>query len=219
MVSKAFITYWPRWSLPDNISNHPNGVDLEFEKAPSNVDYPKLTKPKIVVYAGNIGHAQGLSKILPLLAKMSATEFTYKIIGNGSDYNNLVTQCRKLKIENISFIKPMSRKDLLNHYKEAHLLFLHLDDKSAFQKVLPSKIFEYAATGLPILAGVKGYPAQFLRDEVLYSYVFDSLDIEAAWSIMNTIRYDKIDRSGFVSKFNRKNISSSLVEEFLTNVG
>ena len=45
------------------------------------------------------------------------------------------------------------------------VLFLHLNDYSAFRKVIPSKIFEYAATGKPIVAGVSGYAAEFLRHE------------------------------------------------------
>ena len=46
------------------------------------------------------------------------------------------------------------------------ILFIHLNAYPAFEKVLPSKIFEYAATGKPILAGVSGYSADFIRNNL-----------------------------------------------------
>ena len=61
----------------------------------------------------------------------------------------------------MQIIDPVSRSDLFDEYKNADVLFLHLNDYAAFRKVLPSKIFEYAATGKPILAGVAGYMQNF----------------------------------------------------------
>ena len=46
------------------------------------------------------------------------------------------------------------------------MLFLHLGAVPAFEKVLPSKLFEYAALGKPVLAGVAGYAADFVRAEI-----------------------------------------------------
>ena len=45
----------------------------------------------------------------------------------------------------------------MSEYDKASILFLHLNDYEAFYKVLPSKIFEYATTGKPIIAGVNGF--------------------------------------------------------------
>ena len=49
----------------------------------------------------------------------------------------------------------MPQHELLNYYNQANILFLHLNSIKAFEKVLPSKIFEYAASNKPILAGVE----------------------------------------------------------------
>ena len=45
--------------------------------------------------------------------------------------------------------------------------------------MLPSKIFEYAATGKPILAGVSGYAAEFLNDQVEGVEIFSPCDVKA----------------------------------------
>ena len=55
---------------------------------------------------------------------------------------------------NIRLLPPIERQQLIKEYQNADVLFLHLNDYPAFEKVLPSKIFEYAALGKPILAGV-----------------------------------------------------------------
>ena len=64
---------------------------------------------------------------------------------------------------------------MINEYQKANILFLHLNDLNSFHKVLPSKIFEYAATGKPILAGVKGYAAKFLREQVKGVEIFEAV--------------------------------------------
>ena len=59
-------------------------------------------------------------------------------------------------LDNVELRPPMARTQLLEAYRSADVLFLHLGAVPAFEKVLPSKLFEYAALGKPILAGVAG---------------------------------------------------------------
>ncbi len=74
----------------------------------------------------------------------------------------------------------MPRAALLDVYRDAHVLFLHLGRLPAFEKVLPSKLFEYAALGKPVLAGVAGYAARFIRDEITNATVFAPGDVQGA---------------------------------------
>ena len=69
-------------------------------------------------------------------------------------------------------LQPVKRDELIEIYQSADVLFLHLNDFDAFKKVLPSKIFEYAATGKPIWAGVAGYAAEFITSKIENSAVF-----------------------------------------------
>lgn len=59
----------------------------------------------------------------------------------------------------------MKREDLLRVYRHADVLFLHLNNLKAFRRVLPSKIFEYAATNKPIWGGLSGYAGRFAKNE------------------------------------------------------
>ena len=96
------------------------------------------------------------------------------------------------------------------------ILFLHLNEFKAFQKVLPSKIFDYALTNKPILAGVSGYSSEFLKKNLPGVEIFRPCDITDM-----KIAFEKIlkgpnfyDRKNFRIKFNRQ----SIIQKFCKNV-
>ena len=68
---------------------------------------------------------------------------------------------------------PVGRQILLNIYKQADFLFLHLNSYKAFEKVLPSKLFEYGAYDVPIIAGVDGYARQFISENLENAILFE----------------------------------------------
>ena len=41
-------------------------------------------------------------------------------------------------VDNIEILAPIKREKLIKYYKEADILFVHLNDIPAFQRVLPS---------------------------------------------------------------------------------
>lgn len=64
-------------------------------------------------------------------------------------------------------VDPVSREEIIDEYMDSDILFIHLNDLPVFEKVVPSKIFELAAIEKPILAGVNGYPREFLSTKIL----------------------------------------------------
>ena len=79
--------------------------------------------------------------------------------------------------------------------------------------MLPSKIFEYAATGKPILAGVSGFSAKFLESEVENVAIFPPGDAVAAVDALKRLSMSNCDRSGFVEKYSRSNIARQMAIE------
>ena len=69
---------------------------------------------------------------------------------------------------------PVKREKLFKYYKDADILFLHLNDIP----VLLSKIFEYTALRRPIVAGLGGYSAKFIVYNVPYVTIFNSGDVD-----------------------------------------
>ncbi len=71
------------------------------------------------------------------------------------------------------------------------------------KKVLPSKLFEYAAFDKPIIAGVGGYASQFIRENLSNYILFAPTDIE---SMVEQMKFDRgnQEQGDFVNKFARK---------------
>ena len=90
---------------------------------------------------------------------------------------------------------------------------MHLKDVAAFEKVLPSKIFEYAATGKPILAGVKGYSKAFIEENIENASVFHPGDVSSALTALERLDFATTARSDFVKNYSRKKIMSEMAED------
>jgi hypothetical protein len=109
----------------------------------------------------------------------------------------------------------VERARLIEAYRGADVLFLHLNDYKAFEKVLPSKLFEYGAMGKPIWAGVAGYSASFIRQELDNAAVFHPGDIEGGINAFDRLTIIDAPRSAFVAKFARADISRRMAADIL----
>jgi glycosyltransferase involved in cell wall biosynthesis len=207
LVSKGFKEYF------SNINNHvpysfySNGIDDPF----LHYDFQKTvaTTKKIITYAGNIGEGQGLEKIIPQMAKALGDAYQINIYGDGGSKPALVKSLEG--IDNVSLYTPVNRDILLTLYKESDFLFLHLNDYEAFKKVLPSKLFEYAATGKFIIAGVSGYAKEFITDNIDGSIVFEPCDCEDFIRKFGDVNPNLSPiRDTFIQKFSRENIMNDL---------
>ena len=210
LISEGFKEYFSKFKNK-SFSFFSNGIDNEFLKNDNSLNQIKNGNTKLIIYAGNIGEGQGLDKIVPQAAKKLGNNFTFLIYGDGGAKNKLQKEIDNLKVENVILKDPVSRFELKSIYNTADYLFLHLNDYSAFKKVLPSKIFELATYPKTIIAGVSGYSASFIKKEVPNSYVFNPCDIR---SLVGFLENDKtssnFDRERFKTKFSRSTINKQL---------
>ena len=215
LISEGFKAYFSKFKNK-SFSFFSNGIDNEFLKNDNSLNQIKNGNTRLIVYAGNIGEGQGLDKIVPQAAKKLGNNFTFLIYGDGGAKNKLQKEIDNLKVENVILKDPVSRFELKSIYNTADYLFLHLNDYSAFKKVLPSKIFELATFPKTILAGVIGYSANFINKEVSDSYVFNPCDISALVSFLKTNKQSgHIDRNKFKTKFDRSLINNQFSSKIL----
>ena len=211
LVSSGFVEYFKKIDNRKDFRVFINGIDEEF----LDYDFSNAEEhvgPKEILYAGNIGEGQGLHRIIPTVAPILAPNWRFRIIGEGGMRSKLERVLQN--VDNVILEPPVRRKDLLACYKKADVLFLHLNDYPAFHKVLPSKIFEYGATGKPILAGVAGYPSEFVQQNIENAVVFAPCDKEGFVTALNTLSLNNFPRRSFVEKFRR----SRIVEEFAKDI-
>jgi len=219
LISGGFKEYFQKFKKA-TFSFYSNGIDDEF-LIENNIalNHNSGSGKKVIVYAGNLGEGQGLNKIVPQTAKLLGNKFEFLIIGDGGTKRLLQTEIEKIGINNVILKNPISRKELQKVYSTADYLFLHLNDYPAFRKVLPSKIFELATFKKPILAGVSGFSAQFIKDEINSSFVFNPCDYRAlANHLLNPEENLNIDRSDFIQKFKRSIINEKMATSILNYI-
>jgi glycosyltransferase involved in cell wall biosynthesis len=219
LISGGFKEYFQKYKN-STFSFYSNGIDDEF-LFENNVALNNNSESgkKVIVYAGNLGEGQGLHKVVPQAARLLGNKFEFLIIGDGGTKRLLQTEIEKKGINNVVLKNPISRKELQKVYSSADYLFLHLNDYPAFRKVLPSKIFELATFKKPILAGVSGFSAQFINDEINNSFVFNPCDYKALVNyLLNSEETLSVDRSDFIKKYNRSIINEKMAKSILNYI-
>ncbi len=214
LVSEGFKPYFNKYKKPV-YTYYTNGIDdvfINYKPAEKIVTNEK----KIITYAGNIGSGQGLEKIIPQVAKKVGNDFVFRIIGDGGTKKLLVDKINELGVTNVELLNPVSRNELISYYSNSDFLFLHLNDLDAFKKVLPSKVFEYAAFGKPIIAGVGGYAAKFIEDNLDNYILFAPTDVDSFANQLLVFKDNGSKHETFVKKFARKNIMRVMAQSILS---
>ncbi|MBV4516635.1 glycosyltransferase family 4 protein [Pseudomonas kurunegalensis] len=218
LISPGFLPYFTTRYPGREFTLYTNGVDdlfIEHSQAAQLPAPQKRTQRLQVVYAGNIGTGQGLHQILPELAKRLADKVEFHLIGAGSALEALKESLEHAKVENVRISAPMRRDQLLRIYYQADVLFLHLNNLKAFRRVLPSKLFEYAATDKPIWGGLSGYAGRFAQKRIKNVALFPPCDIEAAIQAFQRLKIQKTSRLEFVQQFSRRSIKKKMAQDIL----
>lgn len=218
LVSRGFASYFEARYPGCSFSFFPNGVDALFEDAVNEQGCSQKSLASAegrlnILYAGNVGDGQGLHLILPELARQLGSRVTFRVIGDGGRLEALRRALQECQVDSVILLPPLTRASLKQCYQDADVLFLHLNDIPAFRRVLPSKVFEYAATGKPILAGVSGYAAEFIQQELSNVAVFPPLDVGGAVRGLEQLKLEQCDRGGFVARFSRELIMRDMVAD------
>ena len=119
----------------------------------------------------------------------------------------------------MTLLDPVKRTELIELYRAADVLFLHLNDYPAFKKVLPSKLFEYAALGKPVWAGVGGYAARFVEEHIDNAAVFAPCDVDDAARAFEALNPVTRARPDFVARFRRDVIMARMSRDVLSIPG
>jgi glycosyltransferase involved in cell wall biosynthesis len=216
LVSRGFEGYFRKRYGASSLAWFTNGIDEEFLTAATPARARTAGDPRtLVLYAGNIGEGQGLHEILPPLALALRGRARFLIVGDGGRRAMLQAALAAQGVDNVELRAPVSRAELLDAYRGADVLFLHLGSHAAFEKVLPSKVFEYAALGKPILAGVAGYAARFIHEEIGNAAVFAPCDVAGALVAFDSLQMTDRPRPQFVAKYARANIARAMADDML----
>jgi len=147
-----------------------NGVDLSlFKPRSKNETLLKklgLENQFIAGYIGTIGMAHGLETLLEaaeiLQRNPEAKNIHLLILGDGARKNILKQLTAQKQLKNITFVDTVSKSEVGDYWSLLDVSIIHLKKDPLFEKVIPSKLFECMAMGIPVIHGVLGESAEIV---------------------------------------------------------
>lgn len=156
-VSKEKIVFWPQYAEDFYVP----------KKKMTMAEIPDDDKINIV-FAGNIGKAQGLD-ILPKVAKIMLeenwTNIRFNIIGDGRFKEELIEIVKNCKVDQMfNFIEKQPAERIPDFIAVCDATFLSLVDSPLFSMTIPAKLQSYMACGKPIIAAVNGESRRIIEE-------------------------------------------------------
>lgn len=148
----------------------PNGVDFAFFDAPSDaIDWRTRlgigTNEFVILYAGIIGHAQGLDVILDAAVRLTGSRARFVLVGDGPEKERLVEKAKELNLSSVYFHGNVGRAEIPSLISMCDAYVVPLKKLDLFRGAIPSKLFEPLAMGKPILLGVDGEARELFIEE------------------------------------------------------
>jgi hypothetical protein len=103
-----------------------------------------------IIYAGNIGHLQGLNALISWFKKLNENSFELHIWGEGEAKQELILAVNNFKLKNVYFFGSYNRDEQSKIFGMAHFGLVSLNDKM-FGFGVPSKFYNILKVGRPVL--------------------------------------------------------------------
>jgi len=131
----------------------------QFEALASVAEQPEVgDKERLrVLYAGNVGQAQNLATLLEAARRLPGIDVD--VVGAGSDFERI--QALAADVLNVHLHGRVAWSRLPAFYQSADVLYAQLTPDYA--RAMPSKLYEYLATGKPLIYGGQGQALGFLQ--------------------------------------------------------
>lgn len=148
-----------RGIAPDKIAVVINGVDLRryapVSRDPDLAAEYDLTDKFVIGYVGTHGMAHGLDNVLVAAEKAKPQQnLRFLLAGPGSTRETLIADAASRGLNNVVFLPPQPKSRMPAVWSLCDVALIHLRNDPVFAEVIPSKIFEAMAMGLPLLLAV-----------------------------------------------------------------
>lgn len=157
---------------PNKISVITNGVNLNLF-SPQKKDLRLVSRlgleGKFVAgYIGTVGMAHGLETLIEAAAVIQnhphGQHIRILILGDGARKRALQQLAIQKRLENLLFIDTVEKRQVPTYWALLDVAIIHLKEDPLFEKVIPSKLFEAMAMGVPILHAVRGESTNMVNE-------------------------------------------------------
>lgn len=173
-VTNAFVENLTQRGVPrDKLHVVTNGADLSRfrprDRDEALADRLSLKQKFVAGYVGTHGMAHHLTTLLQaariLSHDPSMAHVRFLFLGDGAEKARLVTIARDMGLDNLIFLDSVPREEVAAFWSLLDVSVIHLKKTPLFETVIPSKLFECMAMGIPVLHGVAGESANIVEQE------------------------------------------------------
>jgi colanic acid biosynthesis glycosyl transferase WcaI len=141
---------------PEKIKVVINGADAARyaprERKPALMQKLGLAGCFVVGYIGTLGLAHALERVLDAAEILSANDrIRFLFVGAGAARARLISEAARRGLSNVVFVPAQPKGAMPDYWSVCDLALVHLKNSPLFSTVIPSKIFEAMAMGLPIM--------------------------------------------------------------------
>lgn len=126
-----------------------------FEEAPEDFR---------VIYTGNIGFAQSYEKLQEMAHKLEESKINFKIIGYGMNAHLFQSYIEYNDFEYVTFEEEKTREECLIEIRNSNIQLSILKDSDVFLNVLPGKVIDGIASGIPVVTNLGGYTSELINE-------------------------------------------------------
>ncbi|NQU56692.1 MAG: glycosyltransferase family 4 protein, partial [Rhodospirillales bacterium] len=103
-------------------------------------------------YIGTHGMAHALTNVLDAAERLKDRDhIRFLLVGAGAERDTLIADAKKRGLSNVIFMPRQPKEQMPAVWSLCDVALVHLKDSPVFAGVIPSKIFEAEAMGLPLL--------------------------------------------------------------------
>jgi glycosyltransferase involved in cell wall biosynthesis len=173
-----------------------NGVDasrfFQMEKDQALLERFGLQGHLVAGYVGTHGLAHHLETILETaaIAQTNGDKIKFILLGNGARKAELVKLAEAMQLKNVIFIDSVPKAEVPGYWSLLDVSIIHLKKMELFTSVIPSKLFECMAMGIPVLHGVSGESADIVKQNEA-GLVFEPEDADALYQYLLKLQSDE----------------------------
>lgn len=155
---------------PGKIQVVTNGADLgRFSPRPKDEPLAAslgLSGKFVVGYVGTHGMAHALETLLEAADRLRGRDdVAFLFLGDGASKAALKARAQAMGLASVQFLDSVPKEDVPRYWSLLDASVIHLRRTELFTTVIPSKLFECMAMGIPVLHGVAGESAEIVRRE------------------------------------------------------
>lgn len=207
------IIYWPQYAE-------------DFYKPLSDAPQKEIPLDGVfnIVFAGNIGYAQGLGILVDVAKQLKEKDslVRFNIIGDGRFKSELIERIKRAKIESyFNFIDRKPAEEIPEYFFFADALLICLAKSDVFSMTIPAKTQSCMACGKPILVSADGVVQKIIKesDSGLVSDAEDADGLrENIIKMMNMTQTDKSKLGENALRYSLENFNKSKLFDYAESI-